>query len=100
VNILRYIMLAVWALCMAPSVALAFEELYDFKTFTCKELLSQGQQEASMLLIWVNGYNAGKTNRQKFITEEADKKFQGFVDYCKKNDSASIMKAYDESFGK
>lgn len=97
---LRNVSLAIWGLCLIPNAALAFEELYDFDKLTCKEMMSQNQQEASMLLIWVNGYHAGKTGRKKFITEDADKKIQQFIEYCTKNGDASIMKAYDATLVK
>lgn len=85
---------AVWAAAPAPAAA----QKLDLSTVKCKEFLASGQENISLILMWLTGYFADQDASPIVDFDKMKSNGAKLGEYCRANPETGLITATEETF--
>ena len=71
----------------------AFAQAVDMSTITCEEILAGSTDDATDVLVWLDGWLAGQADNTMLDADEMGKQVEGILGVCQANGTMSLMNA-------
>ena len=80
----------------APAAA----EPIDTATVTCGELLGAGEDSATVVFVWLLGFQGGKSGDPRVDMDALEADVEKIADFCEKNPQVAVGTAVPQALGR